>query len=335
MARIQITDQVRPASKLFGMPIGNFIARFGALFGLLILVIFLSAMSPVFLTSNNLSNIARQATVNALLSIGLLLAIITAGIDLSVGSVLALSMSAMALLAIRMNINPFLAIFLGLAVGAFFGWINGILLTRLHLPHPFISTLGTMNVARGLALIITGASPISGFDRAGAEEVLLLGAGSFGPIPVAFIVVLAVYALFHVLLTNTSFGRHIYALGGNLSAARLSGINVDRTLVIVYTLSGLMASLAALMLAGRTNSGYPNAGLGAELDAIAAVIIGGASFAGGSGTVGGTAIGVLLIAVLRNGLVLLRVPTELQVVAIGLVIIGAVYVDVLRQRTRR
>lgn len=335
MARIQITDQVRPASKLFGMPIGNFIARFGALFGLLILVIFLSAMSPVFLTSNNLSNIARQATVNALLSIGLLLAIITAGIDLSVGSVLALSMSAMALLAIRMNINPFLAIFLGLAVGAFFGWINGILLTRLHLPHPFISTLGTMNVARGLALIITGASPISGFDRAGAEEVLLLGAGSFGPIPVAFIVVLAVYALFHVLLTNTSFGRHIYALGGNLSAARLSGINVDRTLVIVYTLSGLMAGLAALMLAGRTNSGYPNAGLGAELDAIAAVIIGGASFAGGSGTVGGTAIGVLLIAVLRNGLVLLRVPTELQVVAIGLVIIGAVYVDVLRQRTRR
>ncbi|NLG99695.1 MAG: ABC transporter permease [Chloroflexi bacterium] len=317
------------------MPIGNFIARFGALFGLLILVIFLSIMSPVFLTSNNLSNIARQATVNALLSIGLLLAIITAGIDLSVGSVLALSMSTIALLAIRMNVNPFLAIFLGLAVGAFFGWINGILLTRLHLPHPFISTLGTMNVARGLALIVTGASPISGFDRAGAEEVLFLGAGSIGPIPVAFIVVLAVYVLFHVLLTNTSFGRHIYALGGNLSAARLSGINVDRTLVIVYTLSGLMAGLAALMLAGRTNSGYPNAGLGAELDAIAAVIIGGASFAGGSGTVGGTAIGVLLIAVLRNGLVLLRVPTELQVVAIGLVIIGAVYVDVLRQRTKR
>lgn len=335
MARIQITDQARPVSKLFGMPIGNFIARFGALFGLLILVIFLSIMSPVFLTSNNLSNIARQATVNALLSIGLLLAIITAGIDLSVGSVLALSMSTIALLAIRMNVNPFLAIFLGLAVGAFFGWINGILLTRLHLPHPFISTLGTMNVARGLALIVTGASPISGFDRAGAEEVLFLGAGSIGPIPVAFIVVLAVYVLFHVLLTNTSFGRHIYALGGNLSAARLSGINVDRTLVIVYTLSGLMAGLAALMLAGRTNSGYPNAGLGAELDAIAAVIIGGASFAGGSGTVGGTAIGVLLIAVLRNGLVLLRVPTELQVVAIGLVIIGAVYVDVLRQRTKR
>ena len=336
MARIQVTDSsVKPASRLFGMSLGSFIARFGALFGLLILVIFLSITSPVFLMPDNLSNIARQATVNAFLSIGLLLAIITAGIDLSVGSVLAISMSTLALLAIRMNVNPFLAILICLAVGAFFGWINGILLTKLHLPHPFIATLGTMNVARGLALIVTGASPISGFDRVGAEEVLVLGAGSIGPVPVAFVVVLIVYMIFHVLLSNTSLGRHIYAVGGNTAAARLSGINVDRTLIIVYSLSGLMAGFGALMLAGRTNSGYPTAALGAELDAIAAVIIGGASFAGGVGTVGGTAIGVLLITVLRNGLVLLRVPVEWQTVAIGLVIIGAVFVDVLRQRARR
>jgi ribose transport system permease protein len=213
--------------------------------------------------------------------------------------------------------------------------VNGILLTKLHLPHPFIATLGTMNIARGLALIMTGASPISGFDKAGSPQILYLGAGSVGPIPVAFIAVVIVYIIFHIILTHTSLGRHIYAVGGNTAAARLSGINVSKTLVIVYSLSGLMAGLAALMLAGRTNSGFPNAGAGYELDAIAAVIIGGASFSGGSGSIGGTAIGVLLIAVLRNGLVLLNVPTEWQTVAIGLVIIGAVSIDVLRQRARR
>ena len=327
MARADTTDVMKAQSASAGANLGNFIARFGALFGLILLVIFLSVTSDVFLTSSNLSNIARQATVNALLAIGLLLAIITAGIDLSVGSILALSMSIIALMAIEWGINPYLAILAGLVVGAFVGWINGILLTKLHLPHPFISTLGTMNVARGLALIITGASPISGFDRAGAPQVLFLGSKSIGPVPVALFVVVTVYILAHILLRHTALGRHIYAVGGNTSAARLSGINVD--------LSGLMAGLAALMLAGRTNSGFPTAGTGYELDAIAAVIIGGASFAGGSGTIGGTAIGVLMIAVLRNGLVLLNVPTEWQTVAIGLVIIGAVYVDVLRQRARR
>lgn len=317
------------------MTLGSFLGRFGPLFGLVLLTIFLSVTSDVFLTGSNLTNIARQATVNAFLAIGLLMAIITGGIDLSVGSILAVAMCSMAIIAVKWGVNPYLAMLICLAVGVAIGWFNGILLTRLHLPHPFIATLGTMNIARGLALIITGASPISGFDRAGAPQILVLGAGSIGPIPVAFVVVVIVYVIFHVILSNTSLGRHIYAVGGNTAAARLSGINVDKTLVIVYSMSGLMAGLAALMLAGRTNSGFPNAGAGYELDAIAAVIIGGASFSGGSGTIGGTAIGVLLIAVLRNGLVLLNVPTEWQTVAIGLVIIGAVSVDVLRQRTRR
>ena len=332
MTSVEATE---PRSPLRGMTIGSFVARFGALFGLALLVLALSILSPVFLTPDNIWNIARQVVVNALLAVGLLLTIITAGIDLSVGSVLALSMSVLAMLAIRLGVNPFLAIVIGLLVGLAMGAVNGLLLTRLRLPHPFIATLGTMNVARGMALIITGAAPISGFDRAGAPQVLWLGAGTIGRIPVAIIVVIIVYGIFHALLTNTALGRHIYAVGGNTSAARLLGINVDRTLVIVYSLTPLMACLAALMLAGRTNSGYPTAANGAELDAIAAVIIGGASFSGGAGTVWGTAIGVLLIAVLRNGLVLLKVPTEWQVVAIGLVIIGAVYVDVLRQRARR
>lgn len=335
MAQVSMNKTDDEKVKIFGMTIGALIGKFGAFFGLLILVIFLSATSPVFFTGSNLSNVARQATVNAFLAIGLLLTIITAGIDLSVGSILALAMCSMAIFAIKMGVNPYLSMLACLFIGLFVGWVNGILLTKLRLPHPFISTLGTMNIARGLALIITGASPISGFDRAGAPEILVLGAGSVGPIPVAFIAVVVVYFIFHVVLSNTSFGRHIYAVGGNTSAARLSGINVGKTLVTVYSLSGFMAGLAALMLAGRTNSGFPIAGQGYELDAIAAVIIGGASFSGGSGTIIGTAIGVLLIAVLRNGLVLLNVPTEWQTVAIGLVIIGAVSIDVLRQKANR
>lgn len=321
--------------KIFGMTLGTIIGKFGAFFGLLFLVIFLTITSDVFFTGSNLTNVARQATVNAFLAIGLMLAIITAGIDLSVGSILALSMCTLAIMIIKWGVNPYLAMLACLLMGVFVGWINGILLTKLHLPHPFIATLGTMNIARGLALIITGASPISGFDRAGAPEVLVLGAGYIGSIPVALVAVVAVYVIFHIILTRTPFGRHIYAVGGNVSAARLSGINVGSTLVAVYSLSGLMAGLAALMLAGRTNSGFPNAGSGYELDAIAAVIIGGASFSGGSGTISGTAIGVLLIAVLRNGLVLLNVPTEWQIVAIGLVIIGAVSIDILRQRAQK
>lgn len=335
MEQTTINDAAKPQVRIFGMTIGNLLGRFGALIGLLVLVIFLSITSDVFMTGSNLQNIARQATVNAFLAIGLLLAIITGGIDLSVGSILAVAMCSMAILAVKMGVNPYLSMIICILVGVLIGWVNGILLTKLHLPHPFIATLGTMNIARGLALIMTGASPISGFDRAGSPQILYLGAGSVGPIPVAFIAVVIVYIIFHIILTHTSLGRHIYAVGGNTAAARLSGINVDKTLVIVYSLSGLMAGLAALMLAGRTNSGFPNAGSGYELDAIAAVIIGGASFSGGSGSIGGTAIGVLLIAVLRNGLVLLNVPTEWQTVAIGLVIIGAVSIDVLRQRARR
>ena len=335
MAQTTTNDAAKSQVRIFGMTPAALLGRFGALIGLLILVIFLSIASDVFLNGSNLQNIARQATVNAFLAIGLLLAIITGGIDLSVGSILAVAMCSMAILAVKMHVNPFLSMLICLLVGVLIGWVNGILLTKLHLPHPFIATLGTMNIARGLALIMTGASPISGFDKAGSPQILYLGAGSVGPIPVAFIAVVIVYIIFHIILTHTSLGRHIYAVGGNTAAARLSGINVSKTLVIVYSLSGLMAGLAALMLAGRTNSGFPNAGAGYELDAIAAVIIGGASFSGGSGSIGGTAIGVLLIAVLRNGLVLLNVPTEWQTVAIGLVIIGAVSIDVLRQRARR
>jgi len=304
------------------------LGKFGSLLALILLVIVLTTLSDKFLTVNNLMNIARQSTVNALLALGMLLPILTAGIDLSVGSILAISIMSMGLVSVTMGMHPILGILVCLLVGAGFGMLNGVLLTKLRLPHPFISTLGTMNIARGLALIITGAAPIAGFPFL----IQYFGSEYVGPIPVSFVVVIIFYCLFHVFLTRSQTGRYIYAIGGNKEAARLSGINVDRVLIIVYTLSGLMAGLAGLMMVGRVNSAFPLAGSGYELDAIAAVIIGGASFFGGVGTVWGTLVGVFIIAVLRNGLNLLNVSADFQMAVIGIVIIAAVFVDVLRQR---
>lgn len=304
------------------------ISKFGSLLALLILVLVLSFATDKFFTVNNLMNIARQSSINALLAVGMLLPILTAGIDLSVGSILALSIMIMGIVSVNMTLHPLLGILACLVIGAGFGLLNGVLLTKLRLPHPFISTLGTMNIARGIALIITGAAPIAGFPFL----IQYVGSEFIGPIPISFLLVIVVYIIFHVFLTRTQTGRYIYAIGGNKEAARLSGINVDRVLIIVYTLSGLMAGLAGLVMVGRVNSAFPLAGMSYELDAIAAVIIGGASFFGGVGTVWGTLIGALIIAVLRNGLNLLNVSSDFQMAVVGFVIIAAVYVDVLRQR---
>lgn len=304
------------------------VRSFGALIGLLLLCTVLTILSPHFLTLDNLMNVARQSTINSLIALGLLLTILTGGIDLSVGSVLALATVTTGIVVVKLGMSPLLGIVICLGIGVLLGFTNGILLTKLHLPHPFISTLGTMNVARGLALIVTAASPISGFP----SSIQFVGSAFLGPVPVSFILVIIVFAAFHLFLTRTTTGRYIYAVGGNPEASRLSGINVDRVLIIVYTLSGFLAALAGLVLVGRVNAAYPLAGLGYEFDAIAAAIIGGASFFGGVGTVWGTLIGAMIMAVLRNGLNLLSVSPEMQTVAIGIVIIGAVYVDVLRQR---
>lgn len=308
----------------------DLLSKFGPLIGLFLLCVVLTILSDNFLTVNNIMNVARQASINALLALGMLLPILTAGIDLSVGSVLAISIMSMGVVSVLWGFSPIVGILVCLGVGAFFGLLNGVMLTKLRLPHPFISTLGMMNIARGLALIITAAAPIAGFPYL----IQFLGSEFAGPIPVSFILVIFMYVIFHVFLTRTQTGRYIYAIGSNKEAARLSGINVDRVLIIVYTISGFMAGLAGLVLVGRVDSAFPLAGLMFELDAIAAVIIGGASFFGGVGTVWGTLIGALIIAVLRNGLNLLNVPADLQMTVIGLVIIAAVYVDVLRQRKK-
>ncbi|MEK6454398.1 ABC transporter permease [Caldifermentibacillus hisashii] len=309
----------------------KYFSKFGTLLALFMLFVFFSLSSEKFLTVDNLMNIVNQASINALLSLGMLLAILTAGIDLSVGSMLALSSMLMAVVTVNLGMHPILGLITCLGVGAIFGLINGLLLTKLHLPHPFISTMGTQFIGRGIALIVTGAAPIAGLPLL----IQFFGTAEIGPIPFSFLLVLVVYIFMHIFLSNTKTGRYIYAVGGNKEAARLSGINVDRVLITVYTISGLMAGLAGIIMAGRVNSAFPLAGLQYETDAIAAVIIGGASFFGGVGTVWGTAIGVMIIAVLRNGLNLLNVSADLQMAVIGAVIIGAVYVDVLRQRKRK
>lgn len=302
------------------------ISKAGSILGLLLLCVVLTIVSPDFLSLKNIMNITNQAAITCLISMGMLIAILTAGIDLSVGSILAISTCVMGILIVKMGMNPFLGLAICLATGAFIGLINGLLLTKLRLPHPFISTMATKNVARGLALVITAASPISGFPK----TVQFLGAGSLGPVPISFIVVIIFAIIFYIFLNRTALGKHIYAIGGNTEAAKLSGINVNRTLVIVYVICGFMAAVAGVLLVGRVNAAFPLSGLDYETDAIAACIIGGTSFMGGVGTVGGTLIGAFIMAVLKNGLNLLSVSADLQTVAIGLVIIGAVYFDVVR-----
>ena len=346
---------------------GAVLERFGIALALVLLMTMLAILSPeYFLTRENLTNVARQTSVNALLSLGQLLVILTAGIDLSVGAMMALSMIMMALSThalyhwyaayyaqamtaslpdpqstVTMVILSGVAILLGLTVGLFAGLLNGWGTTKLRLPHPFIVTLGMLNIARGATDLISGGAPITGIPQpmrafgAGTLQLFQTAEGQWVGIPIALLVVVAFYVVFWLFLTQTLMGRHTYAVGGSIQAARYAGINVDRVLNVVYTLCGGLAAVAALLLAGRTNSGYPKAGVGAELDAIAAVIIGGASFFGGRGTVIGTFIGVLIMGFIRNGLNLLNVSVFWQEVAIGAIIIAAAYVDVLRRRAAR
>jgi ribose transport system permease protein len=315
-------------SGLIIMNIKKHLYSLGVLFSLILLCIVLTILTDRFLTVSNLMNVAGQAAINSIISIGMFLAIMTSGIDLSVGSVLALSTMTMGFFVRNYNVNPFLALLICLAVGTLLGLCNGLMLTKLRLPHPFISTMGMRQMARALCLVVTGTQPIFGFDA----PIVFLGSASIGRVPVSFILVAVLYVIMFIFLTRTRTGRHIYAVGGNREASRLSGINVDRTLNLVYAMSGFFAALAGIIVVGRVNTAFPLAGVDFETDAIAAVIIGGSSFFGGVGKIGNTIVGVLIIAVLRNGLNLLGVPSAWQTFTVGAVIILAVFIDVLRQR---
>jgi ribose transport system permease protein len=301
----------------------------GTVAGLLALCVALWIATPHFATVSNLVNVVEQSAVIGLVAAGMTFVILTGGIDLSVGSIVALSGIAFGL-AVRADLPLAAASALALATGLACGLTNGTLITVGRLP-PFIATLGMMSVARGGALMLSGGRPISGFP----EAFRALATGHVLGVPLPVVLMLAVYALAHLALTRTVLGRYTYAICGNEEATALSGVNVRAYKTAVYGLSGLLSAMTSLLLVARLDSAQPIAGIMYELDAIAAVVIGGASLLGGSGSVIGTLVGALIMSVLRNGLNLLGVSSYLQQVSIGAVIIAAVLVDMtLRRRAR-
>ena len=288
----------------------------------------MSLASPFFLTGDNLSNVAVQVAPLACLAIGQLFVILVGGIDLSVGSLLALCTVTGALAYGWGDIGGALVIPMMLLTGMAVGALNGIMLVKGRMPHAFIPTLATLNAARGLALMLSDGAPMPGMP----QVVQTLGSGEVGPIPVAVLVVAGFGLLAWILATRLQWGRWIYLVGADKEAARRMGIPVDRVIISVFVLSGLGAGLAGLITAGRTNAGYPSAGELDELAAISAVIIGGASFWGGRGSVGGAIVGVLIFGVISNGLNLLNVNTYVQLIAIGVIVVVAVELDVVRRR---
>lgn len=301
----------------------------GTLAALLILCVILTIVSNKFLTYDNLMSVLKQTTFTALLAGGMLLCLITAGIDLSVGANATFGACIIGMMVKGGMTNPVLLIVVGLLAGTLIGLINGLLLTRLHLPHPFVSTLGMKNFLWGAALLVTGSQMISGFP----DGVMALGSATIGGFPVSFIVVIIIYVIMHILLTRTALGRSIYCAGGNMEATRLSGINSANVLTFCYAISGLLAGIAGLVSIGRSGiCNGANAIQPYDTDAIAACVIGGASFMGGKGTMAGTMLGALVIAVLRNGFTLLAISSAVQNMVLGLVIIGAVLLDVTREK---
>ncbi len=304
-----------------------FRANLGILIGFVALCVLLFILTPAFLTTNNILNVLRQVTTNLNLALGMTLVIIMNGIDLSVGSIVALSGTIAGGLIAFAGIPIPLAILISILVGTSCGVFNGFVIAKTKIP-PFIVTLAMFNIARGAAYVFTGGQPI----RVMEPGFNFLGAGYLGflPMPVIYSVVFVI--VMSIMLRRTSLGRHIYAIGGNATAAGFSGIKIASVTIFVYSLIGFLSSFSGVVLAARMFSGQPTVGQGFELDAIAAVVLGGTSMRGGVGTIGGTVIGALIIAVLNNGLNLLNINSFWQLIVKGVVILLAVYVDLLKKR---
>ncbi|MDN5709521.1 MAG: ribose ABC transporter permease [Planococcus sp. (in: firmicutes)] len=291
--------------------------------GLILIIIIITAINPSFLSMSNILNVLRQVSINALIAFGMTFVILTGGIDLSVGSILALT-GAVTAGMMASGIDPILAMLLGLFLGAVLGAINGVIIAKGKVA-PFIATLATMTIYRGLTLVYTEGRPISGLGDSMAFQ--MLGKGYFLGIPIPVVTMLISFGILYFILKKTTFGRRVYAVGGNEEASVLSGINADRIKIYVYSLVGALAALASLILTSRLNSAQPTAGQMFELDAIAAVVLGGTSLTGGRGWIVGTLIGALIIGVLNNGLNLIGVSSFFQQVVKGAVILLAVLLD--------
>ncbi|MCP3669991.1 MAG: ribose ABC transporter permease [Gammaproteobacteria bacterium] len=296
-----------------------------SLIGLLLLMCAVSLFSPNFLTVDNLLNILRQTSINAIIALGMTYVILTAGIDLSVGSVLAFS-SAICATLIANDSSMIVAVFATLAVGGLLGAANGVVISFFGV-QPFIATLVGMTIVRGATLVYTGGRPISTGDFDVAESFYTLGGGYLFGIPIPIIIALVVFVIGWIILNKARLGRYVYAIGGSEQVTRIAGINVNTVKMTVYVLSGVMAALAGIILTARLESAQPTAGAGYELDAIAAVVLGGTSLMGGRGTLVGTLIGALIIGVLNNALNLMDVSSYYQQIAKGAVILLAVVVD--------
>jgi ribose/xylose/arabinose/galactoside ABC-type transport system permease subunit len=298
-----------------------FLSQYGALVVLALLLLGMSMSSKEFATVANLTNVARQVSINAVISAGMTFIIITAGIDLSVGSLVALA-GCVGMIVLNWTDSSVIGVMAGIALAGLSGAVTGAIVAWTRIPA-FIVTLAGLTILRGLALIITGGSPIIKFEGG----FRFLGQGVLWGLPVPVLIMGAVMLAMHIVLTRTAFGAHVYAVGGNEEASRLSGINVAITKLRVYTIGGLLTGLAGMILMGRLSSAQPNTGEGFELDAIAAVIIGGTSLMGGRGTIWGTLVGAVVIGILNNGFNLMAVDAHYQLVAKGVIILLAVLLD--------
>lgn len=295
----------------------------------IILCVGLSIATPTFFTKDNILNVLRQVATNSNLAIGLTMAIIIGGIDLSVGAILAFSgLLCASFISDGMNLG--LAVLLAFTLGALFGLLNGLIIAYTNMP-PFVVTLATQNIARGIVNVYANGQPISARN----PVFNFLGVGYFLGIPLPVIYSFVLLAVMILILGRSKFGRQLYAVGGNEEAARFSGINIKKVKIIVYTLCGALASFSGIILAARMYSGQPTAGDGFELDAIAASVLGGVSFSGGVGKLGGTIIGVLVLGVLTNGLNLLNINSFWQYIIKGIIILLAVYLDILKKRREK
>lgn len=299
------------------------LSKLGPLLALIVLIIFVSILSPSFLSLTNLMNLMRQVSTNALIAFGMTFVIITGGIDLSVGSTLALSSAIMAGMIVN-GIDPLIAMTVSLIAGFVLGAVNGLLITKGKLV-PFIATLATMTIYRGATLVLTDGKPITGLDETFIFQ--FMGRGYFFGIPFPIVITLVVFALLFMLLHKMSFGRKTFAIGGNEKASFIAGVKSNKIKIFVYSISGVLASLAGIILTSRLNSAQPTAGESYEMDAIASVVLGGTSMSGGKGRIFGTLIGALIIGTLNNGLNLLGVSTFYQQIVKGIVIIIAVLID--------
>lgn len=309
------------SNKAGAVKANDFIRKFGLLIIISLMVIIMSFISPVFMTKSNIINILRQVSVNGILAIGLTFVILTGGIDLSVGSLFAVTGVISGSLLVS-GASPFTAILIGILASVTFGVLNGILISYFNLP-PFIATLATQTIGRGFALVYSNGKPYTILDK----QFLNIGKGNFIGVPIPIWILIIVCIVAFVILNYTTFGRYIFAVGGNRNAAKLSGVNIKMVECMTYVIAALLSGIGAIILTARISSGQPTAGEGYELDAIAAVAIGGTSMSGGIGNLQGTVMGFIIIGLISNSLTLLNVSSFYQQIVKGIIILVAVLID--------